>query len=492
MRVSGVLIDVDDRKRSQLTLLEARDAAMRSEQKLRDIILTVKDGMVVLDKNDAYTMINPAAAEMMGVDPDEIIGRNVYDVWPTLETTVIGKAMLRAQRTGEHQTLREYFEPLGRHFDVRCFPNETGLTIYFLDVTQEIEAEAALRKGEEINRQQLAQLQSIYRTAPVGLSFVDKELNIVSANELLAELQGSTPGEIVGRNLRDVLEEPMRSQLLPVYDRVLRERESCVLELNVPAEDTGPDARPSVFLCRYSPVLDETPPSAAAGTDDEAECIGVNVVVQDISDLQRAMEDLRASNAAVRKSEQTQRQSLAELDAVYDSAPVGLAFVDKDLRYIRVNRALAMIDGCEPETMIGKRIPDLLPPDVAQAILPTYEQVLTTGKTAEVVVSGKPYGAPQDQPDRTYLGRYSPVVDVRGDMLGLNVVVQDITDIKLAEARLEQQSRELERQRNELQRQAVELRRRGEELSRRNRELSTVNDELAQTTAQLTALLGNA
>ena len=39
------------------------------------------------------------------------------------------------------------------------------------------------------------------------------------------------------------------------------------------------------------------------------------------------------------------RQSQALLDAIFESAPVGLGFWDRDLRYFRVNQHLAHING---------------------------------------------------------------------------------------------------------------------------------------------------
>src|ERR671933_450836 len=53
---------------------------------------------------------------------------------------------------------------------------------------------------------------------------------------------------------------------------------------------------------------------------------------------------------------------LAEGDtlALLDAAPVGIAFFDRDLRYIRVNRALAEINGLAAEEHVGRRLEDVV------------------------------------------------------------------------------------------------------------------------------------
>ena len=56
------------------------------------------------------------------------------------------------------------------------------------------------------------------------------------------------------------------------------------------------------------------------------------------------------------------RDATALLDSLYETAPVGLAFVDRDLRFVRINEKLAAISGLPAADQIGRRARDLLPP----------------------------------------------------------------------------------------------------------------------------------
>ena len=68
----------------------------------------------------------------------------------------------------------------------------------------------------------------------------------------------------------------------------------------------------------------------------------------------------------------TAQQSYAQLDTLLVSAPVGIGFWDRELRFIRVNDALAAINGLTPEEHVGKPLADVIGElsPVARAALP--------------------------------------------------------------------------------------------------------------------------
>ena len=72
------------------------------------------------------------------------------------------------------------------------------------------------------------------------------------------------------------------------------------------------------------------------------------------------------------------RDQLALLDALFDQAPVGMAFWDTELRYRRINPALAEINGIAPADHIGRRPSELLG-EVGAEIEPVMRRALETG-----------------------------------------------------------------------------------------------------------------
>ncbi|MFE8603227.1 ATP-binding protein [Archangium violaceum] len=129
------------------------------------------------------------------------------------------------------------------------------------------------------------------------------------------------------------------------------------------------------------------------------------------------------------------QHSLAQLDTLLKASPVGIAFLDQELRYLRINETLASIHGHSVEYHRGKRIRDVVPVWVADLYEPLFRRILETGQP----VSNHEFmshGPDCKGPARYWLGNYYPVRSESGEVLGLGCVVVDITPQKAVEAEL--------------------------------------------------------
>jgi PAS domain S-box-containing protein len=135
--------------------------------------------------------------------------------------------------------------------------------------------------------------------------------------------------------------------------------------------------------------------------------------------------------SALTASEAVARQQLAELEAVYGGAPVGLAFVGADLRYVRVNDRLAALNGVPADAHVG-RTPSDVTPALAPFLEPLLRGVLATGTPVRGLefnteAPGEP-GAVRD-----WLLDYHPAFDRAGTVVGVTCSVAEITALKRAE-----------------------------------------------------------
>ena len=73
------------------------------------------------------------------------------------------------------------------------------------------------------------------------------------------------------------------------------------------------------------------------------------------------------------------RDQLAELEHLYDTAPVGLCYVDRELRYVRINERLAAINGAPASAHLGRTMRDVIP-ELADTVEPIYRRVIDTGE----------------------------------------------------------------------------------------------------------------
>lgn len=127
-----------------------------------------------------------------------------------------------------------------------------------------------------------------------------------------------------------------------------------------------------------------------------------------------------------------------ELDAVYNSAPIGLALIGRDLRYRRVNRLLAELNGRPVEAHPGRTVREVMPA-LAETIEPLLRRVLDTG---DAITGIEIRGLPRQTPGhgRIWLADFHPIRDRHGTLVGIGTTVREITQRK----RLEQQLRRSE------------------------------------------------
>ncbi len=128
----------------------------------------------------------------------------------------------------------------------------------------------------------------------------------------------------------------------------------------------------------------------------------------------------QVQDAAKREHEQA-----LMLDTLLANAPVGFVFLDVHFQYIRVNKALAEINGLTPEAHTGKNIFEIFP-EFEDLLRPVLERVLLTGQPEfNVEISGQTRAQPGML--RHWITNYYPVFTAEGIIAGIGGIVSEIT-----------------------------------------------------------------
>lgn len=133
----------------------------------------------------------------------------------------------------------------------------------------------------------------------------------------------------------------------------------------------------------------------------------------------------------IRRAEEEARRRAQEIETIYNSAPVGLAMLDANLCFTRVNQLLAHTLGRPVQEHIGRPMAELAP-DIEAKVGHFFRQVLSTG---EPLVNLEITTSTAAQPDviRDWLINLHPLKDERGQVAGVNAVLQEISERKRAE-----------------------------------------------------------
>jgi PAS domain S-box-containing protein len=119
---------------------------------------------------------------------------------------------------------------------------------------------------------------------------------------------------------------------------------------------------------------------------------------------------------------------LAQLQAIYDGAPVGLCFLNKQLRYVNLNRRLAEMNGLSVQSHLGRSVQEMYP-----QWFPTYEPFLLRALQGEATLGAifhRPGVGPGDS-GLELLASYQPAWDEADEVVGISISFLDVTEQRL-------------------------------------------------------------
>jgi formate hydrogenlyase transcriptional activator len=129
------------------------------------------------------------------------------------------------------------------------------------------------------------------------------------------------------------------------------------------------------------------------------------------------------------------QEQLSELETLYRDAPIGLCLLDRNLRYVRINSWLAKYNRRPPADHIGRSILETIPA-IAPLVESHIRRVLDTGQPVlNIEVEGRRPADPGATPV-CLLAAFYPLLAADRVVVGVSIIVQDITSIKVAEQRL--------------------------------------------------------
>ena len=165
------------------------------------------DAIVGVDRNWVMTYLNPKATELYASDR-QILGRNVWEAFPdaVYEGSPYVEHFNRAMNEGIPSGFDAHYpEPLNRWLHIDVYPTPEGIVTFSRDVTDERNAREALKDKSEQAERQLAEIETVYRTAPIGLALFDtQDFRYLRLNNRQAEFFGLKPEQVVGRTLTEM------------------------------------------------------------------------------------------------------------------------------------------------------------------------------------------------------------------------------------------------------------------------------------------------
>jgi PAS domain S-box-containing protein len=359
--------------------------------------------IVDLDHDGVVVGWNRVAEAVFGYRADEALGQGAAVLFPGRSdadalTTVVG---LAGQSPNAEPLLVDYLRPDGEArfvgYSVAPLRSPRGSVVGWTVACRELTELARTRQALEESE---ARYRTMVEGALEGIGVTDPEGRIVFTNPQLGEMVGYSPAEQLGRRVEDLL-FPEDVPAFRASRKGRRDGEADLSEVRFRRKDGG-----TLWAIKAT-----SPLRGAAGVYAGSVSFFTDITAR------------READAALRESEARRR-------AYFEHAAVGIMLVTLGGRILEVNPALCAITGYERSELTGAELGSLLPGQLPDS---------TRDQLRELAVGARP----SLQVEQTFVtkGGQELCLDVtasairndKGRVLELVVVVQDVTERKVAE-----------------------------------------------------------
>lgn len=113
-----------------------------------NILERITDGFLALNSNFVFTYINKKAGEILGHNPEDMLGKNIFTDFGDISSKGFNEACFKAYQAQRYKFFENYYEPLKIWIENDIYPSADGLSVFFKDITFKKKAVLALKESE--------------------------------------------------------------------------------------------------------------------------------------------------------------------------------------------------------------------------------------------------------------------------------------------------------------------------------------------------------
>ncbi len=147
--VNGSPLRIGDNGRAIFAFTDITEQK-RLEAEFTEMLGRVSDAFYALDDEFRFTHVNERAEELLQHSEEELLGENLWDVFPSAaEIDEVWDAFQTARDEQVSTSYNLYYDTLEFWVEANLYPSETGISVYFRDISDQVRRERALKRSNE-------------------------------------------------------------------------------------------------------------------------------------------------------------------------------------------------------------------------------------------------------------------------------------------------------------------------------------------------------
>ncbi|MDJ0783448.1 MAG: PAS domain S-box protein [Desulfosarcinaceae bacterium] len=322
------------------------ESAQSDERRLQLLIDSLPARISYVNTEERYVFVNYAYEKILGKPRREMIGNTVAEVIGSDNYRRARRYILEALSGRDVRFEFDFHTPdgSGTWLEVHYVPDidETGRVMGFYTLTRDLTKQ---RKREEDLRQQRDLMDTLFENILIGVTLWSPDGKLLRINRGFTELTGYTLADVpdLERWFVRAYPDPAYRDFVMAAWRQDTDNPRALRDFRVACRDGS-----TKFIEFRASFLEDR---------------RALVTLADISDRQ-------AAEARIRQSERRFR-------GMFESAPVGVAIIDTERRFIEVNQQICKVLGYRADEMVGRSLNDFTHPDDREGARQRWRQLLT-------------------------------------------------------------------------------------------------------------------
>nr|WP_282597102.1 PAS domain S-box protein [Rufibacter aurantiacus] len=195
--VKGEVIGVHSIAKDLTEVSAAQAIIQKQAETLQTIFESITDAFFMLGNDWRFKLVNGEFERVLGLSRDECLGKTIWEVFPELVNGSFYHHYKLAISTGQAVKFESLLQPSSIWLEVKAFPSEEGLSVYFSDITESVLA-----------KQEREKLSLVASKISNGVIITDPKGQIEWVNNAFTRNTGYTFDEAKGQHLATFLEGP--------------------------------------------------------------------------------------------------------------------------------------------------------------------------------------------------------------------------------------------------------------------------------------------